>query len=44
VDTALRDLQALVDQGRVQAAGTTKDHRYVLAGDVVAPAIHRTTP
>jgi tetratricopeptide (TPR) repeat protein len=32
VDTALRDLQELVDQGLVQAAGTTRDRRYVLAG------------
>jgi predicted ArsR family transcriptional regulator len=43
-DTALRDLQELVDRGRVQATGTTKDRRYGLAGDAVAPAIHRTAP
>jgi tetratricopeptide (TPR) repeat protein len=42
-DTALRDLQELVDQGLVQAAGTTKDRRYVLAGAALGPAIHRTT-
>jgi glutamate synthase domain-containing protein 1 len=44
VDTALRDLQELVDRGLVQAAGTTKDRRYVLAGEDMAPAIHRTAP
>jgi predicted HTH transcriptional regulator len=44
VDTALRDLQELVDRGRVQAAGMTRDRRYVLAGNAVAPAIHRTAP
>jgi len=44
VDTALRDLQELVDRGLVRAAGTTKDRRYLLAGDDVAPAIHRTAP
>ena len=42
VDTALRDLQELGDRGLVQAAGTTRDRRYVLAGDAGAPAIHRT--
>jgi predicted ArsR family transcriptional regulator len=42
VDTALRDLHELVDRGLVQAAGTTRDRRYVLAGDAGAPAIHRT--
>ena len=41
VDTALRDLQELVDRGRIEAAGTTRDRRYVLA-DAVAPAIHHT--
>ena len=40
-DTALRDLQELVNRGRVQATGTTKDRRYVLAGEAVGPAIHR---
>jgi predicted ArsR family transcriptional regulator len=44
VDTVLRDLQELVDQGRVHATGTTKYRRYVLAGDAGAPAIHRTAP
>jgi tetratricopeptide (TPR) repeat protein/transcriptional regulator with XRE-family HTH domain len=44
VDTALRDLQELVDRGLVQAAGTTKDRRYVLAGVDVVPEIHRTAP
>jgi tetratricopeptide (TPR) repeat protein len=44
VDTALRDLQVLVDQGRVRAAGTTQDRRYVLTGDASAPAIHRAAP
>jgi tetratricopeptide (TPR) repeat protein len=44
VDTALRDLQELVDRGLVQAAGTTKDRRYVRAGEDMAPAIHRTAP
>jgi hypothetical protein len=43
-DTALRDLQELVDRRRVQATGTTKDRRYVLAGEAVGPAIHRTAP
>jgi hypothetical protein len=41
VDTALRDLQELVDRGLVQAAGTTRDRRYVRAGDAVGTAIHR---
>jgi hypothetical protein len=40
-DTALRDLQEVVDRGLVQAAGTTRDRRYVLAGDAIGPAIHR---
>jgi predicted HTH transcriptional regulator len=44
VDTALWDLQELVDRGRVQAAGTTRDRCYVLAGDAVGPPIHRTAP
>jgi tetratricopeptide (TPR) repeat protein len=44
VDTALRDLQELRDRGLVQAAGTTKDRRYVLAGEDVVPGIHRTAP
>jgi tetratricopeptide (TPR) repeat protein len=44
VDTALRDLHELVDRGLVQAAGTTRDRRYVLAGEAVGPAIHRTAP
>jgi tetratricopeptide (TPR) repeat protein len=44
VDTALRDLQELVGRGLVRAAGTTKDRRYVLAGDAVASSIHRTAP
>jgi predicted ArsR family transcriptional regulator len=43
-DTALRDLQELVDWGVVQAAGTTRNRRCVLAGDAVGPAIHRTAP
>jgi predicted HTH transcriptional regulator len=42
VDTAFRDLQELVDRGLVQAAGTTRDRRYVRSGDAVGPAIHRT--
>jgi hypothetical protein len=33
VDTALLDLQQLVDRGLVQAKGTTKDRRYVLVAD-----------
>jgi tetratricopeptide (TPR) repeat protein len=33
VDTALLDLRELVDRGLVRAEGTTKDRRYVLAGD-----------
>ena len=41
VDTALRDLQELVDRGVVQAAGTTRDRRYVLAGEDVRAALHR---
>jgi predicted HTH transcriptional regulator len=44
VDTALRDLQALVDRGLVQAAGTTRDRRYMRAGDADVLAIHRTAP
>jgi ATP-dependent DNA helicase RecG len=32
VDTAQRDLRALVRQGRVQAHGTTHDRRYTLTG------------
>jgi tetratricopeptide (TPR) repeat protein len=44
VDTALRDLQELMDRGLVQAAGTTRDRRYVRAGDGVGLAIHRTAP
>ena len=43
VDTALLDLRGLVDRGLVRAEDTTKDRRYVLAGDAGAPAIHRTT-
>ncbi len=31
IDTAKRDLRALVAQGAVQAQGTTRDRRYVLA-------------
>jgi tetratricopeptide (TPR) repeat protein len=42
VDTGLRDLQELVDRGLVQAAGTTRDRRYVLVGEAVGPAIPRT--
>jgi hypothetical protein len=42
VDTALRDLQQLLDQGLVQAAGRTKNRRYTLAGDTAGPAIRRT--
>jgi hypothetical protein len=42
VDTALRDLQQLVDQGLVQAAGRTKNRRYSLAGATGALAIHRS--
>jgi tetratricopeptide (TPR) repeat protein/transcriptional regulator with XRE-family HTH domain len=42
VDTALRDLQQLVDQGLVQAAGRTKKRRYTLIGDTAGPAIRRT--
>jgi tetratricopeptide (TPR) repeat protein/transcriptional regulator with XRE-family HTH domain len=42
VDTALRDLQQLVEQGLVQAAGRTKNRRYTLAGDTARPAIRRT--
>jgi predicted HTH transcriptional regulator len=41
-DTAFRDLPALVDQGLVHAVGTTRDRRYVLAGDAVGTAIDRT--
>jgi predicted ArsR family transcriptional regulator len=41
VDTALRDLQQLVDQGLVQATGKTKNRRYTLAGDTAWPAIRR---
>jgi hypothetical protein len=44
VDTALRDLQELVDQGLVQPAGTTRDRCYVLAGDAAVSAIRRTPP
>jgi tetratricopeptide (TPR) repeat protein len=33
VDTALLDLRELVGRGLVRAEGTTKDRRYVLAGD-----------
>jgi tetratricopeptide (TPR) repeat protein len=33
VDTALLDLRELVGQGLVRAEGTTRDRRYVLAGD-----------
>jgi hypothetical protein len=33
VDTALLDLRALVDAGLVRAQGTTRDRRYVLAGE-----------
>jgi hypothetical protein len=42
VDTALRDLQQLVDQGLVQAAGRTKNRRYTLAGATAGPTIRRT--
>jgi tetratricopeptide (TPR) repeat protein len=42
VDTALRDLQQLVDRGLVRAAGSTKNRRYTLAGDTAGPAIRRT--
>jgi tetratricopeptide (TPR) repeat protein len=41
VDTALRDLQQLVHQGLVQAAGRTKNRRYTLAGETAGTAIHR---
>jgi hypothetical protein len=41
VDTALRDLQHLVDQGLVQAAGRTKNRRYTLTGETAGTAIHR---
>jgi DNA-binding transcriptional regulator YhcF (GntR family) len=44
VDTALRDLQALVDQGIVRAAGTTRDRRYLLAREAAKPAIRRIPP
>ena len=43
-DTALRDLQELVNRGLIQAAGTTKDRRYALTVDAVGPAIHRNAP
>jgi tetratricopeptide (TPR) repeat protein len=33
VDTALLDLRELVDRGLLRAEGTTKDRRYVLAGE-----------
>jgi hypothetical protein len=33
VDTALLDLRELVGRGLVRAEGTTRDRRYVLAGD-----------
>jgi tetratricopeptide (TPR) repeat protein/transcriptional regulator with XRE-family HTH domain len=33
IDTALLDLRALKERGLVRAEGTTKDRRYVLAGD-----------
>jgi tetratricopeptide (TPR) repeat protein len=42
VDTALRDLQQLVDQGLVLATGRTKNRRYTLAGERAGPAIRRT--
>jgi hypothetical protein len=41
VDTALRDLQQLVDQGLIQAAGKTKNRRYTLVGETAETAIHR---
>ena len=41
VDTALRDLQKLLDRGLVHAVGMTKDRRYVLAGEAVGPANRR---
>jgi hypothetical protein len=44
VDTALREVQELVDRGLVRLAGTTRDRRYVRASDGVAPAIHRPAP
>jgi tetratricopeptide (TPR) repeat protein len=42
VDTALRDLRELVGRGAVQPTGTTRDRRYMLAGQAAGPAIHRT--
>jgi non-specific serine/threonine protein kinase len=42
VDTALRDLQQLVDQELVRAAGSTKNRRYTLAGERAGHAIRRT--
>jgi predicted HTH transcriptional regulator len=44
IDTALRDLRELVDRDLVRAAGTTRDRRYVLAGDAGGPAPHRGAP
>ncbi len=41
-DTARRDLQGLVDQGVVQAVGTTKDRRYVLVDESVRSACFTT--
>jgi len=41
-DTALRDLRELVDRCVLQAAGKTRDRRYLLVGEAVGPAIHRT--
>jgi hypothetical protein len=41
---ALRDLQELVEQGVVRAAGTTKDRRYVRVGEGFEPAIRRIAP
>src|SRR5207248_2080805 len=41
VDTALLDLRELVDRGLVRAEGTTRDRRYVLAGDTQATGDRR---
>jgi transcriptional regulator with XRE-family HTH domain/tetratricopeptide (TPR) repeat protein len=44
VDTALRDLQALLRRGLVRAEGTTKDRRYVLSPAEVPPAPITASP
>lgn len=41
-DTALRDLTDLAHRGVVQAAGRTRDRRYVRTGEAFGRAIHRT--